>query len=140
MIKKLVKITFYIFLFTACSKNNDLNISDSQLAKIKEPVINYVEGWYNADGIQMEKSLHPDLIKRRSLEGNIIEIYSEEMINLTKGRNKISENDRKYKIIVYDVFNQMACVKLISNSYVDYLQLAKFDNDWKIINVLWDLK
>jgi hypothetical protein len=31
-------------------------------------------------------------------------------------------------------------VKIVASDWVDYLQVAKFNGEWKIINVLWELK
>jgi hypothetical protein len=31
-------------------------------------------------------------------------------------------------------------VKIVASDWIDYLQVAKFNGDWKIINVLWELK
>jgi hypothetical protein len=31
-------------------------------------------------------------------------------------------------------------VKLVASSWIDYLQIAKFNGRWVIINVLWEMK
>jgi len=31
-------------------------------------------------------------------------------------------------------------VKIVASDWIDYLEEAKVDGDWKIINVLWELK
>ena len=32
----------------------------------------------------------------------------------------------------------MAAVKTVSPEYIDYLQLAKINGQWRIVNVLWE--
>ena len=36
--------------------------------------------------------------------------------------------------------DHMAVVKAISPQYVDYCQLLQFEEGWKIVNVLWELR
>ena len=41
------------------------------------------------------------------------------------------------EIIVYEVLDKTASAKLVAHWGVDYMHLARFDGQWKIINVLW---
>lgn len=43
-------------------------------------------------------------------------------------------------ITILDRFNNAAVVKIVSADFVDYLQEAKINGQWKIVNVLWELK
>lgn len=36
-----------------------------------------------------------------------------------------------------DVLDQTAAVKLVASSGIDYMQLAKYDGQWKILNIVW---
>jgi hypothetical protein len=56
-----------------------------------------------------------------------------------EGRGRIAspEQDRR-DVEVLDQTDSMATVKLVSVRFVDYLHLAKRDDRWKIVNVLWD--
>jgi hypothetical protein len=31
-------------------------------------------------------------------------------------------------------------VKIVASEWIDYLEVAKFNGKWKIVNVLWELK
>ena len=33
-----------------------------------------------------------------------------------------------------------AVVKIVASDWVDYFEAVKFNGEWKIINVLWELK
>ena len=46
--------------------------------------------------------------------------------------------DRLERIL--DRFENAAVVKIVAAEWIDYLELAKVDGQWKIINVLWELK
>jgi hypothetical protein len=51
------------------------------------------------------------------------------------------EPDKPFKldVSVYDVTGDYALAKTVNTKYgfFDYCQLAKFNGEWKIINVLW---
>jgi hypothetical protein len=49
----------------------------------------------------------------------------------------LDEEKRKISVTVLDVMEEIAMVKVLSAMYYDYLQVAKVDGEWKIINVLW---
>ena len=38
---------------------------------------------------------------------------------------------------IFDISHDMALVKVTSAMYIDLLQIAKVNGEWKIINVLW---
>jgi hypothetical protein len=38
--------------------------SAADSAAIRQPALDYIEGWYEADAERMERALHPDLAKR----------------------------------------------------------------------------
>ncbi len=42
-----------------------------------------------------------------------------------------------YTITVHDAFRDVASVTLNSAGFVDYLHIARFEDRWRIVNVLW---
>ena len=44
------------------------------------------------------------------------------------------------EITILDRYNNAAVVKIVASDWIDYLEMGKFNGDWKIINVLWELK
>ena len=115
---------------------------------IRKVALDYIEGWYEGNVERMERALHPELAKRvimqnkQSGERKLQHMTAETLINYTKGRqgkNTSSEVQQK-DVTVLDVYENIACVKIIAEDWIDYLQIGKFNDDWKIINVLWELK
>ncbi len=43
-------------------------------------------------------------------------------------------------MVILDVFGNAATVRAEARDWIDYLHLGKVDGQWKIINVLWELK
>jgi hypothetical protein len=55
------------------------------------------------------------------------------------GKNTPPEKQQKDYTLL-DGYGSAATVKLVASDWIDYLHLAKFDGEWKIVNVLWELK
>ncbi len=111
--------------------------------KIIECVSNYVDGWYEGNDSKMSQALSKYLVKRRVVsEDEIWDINKEWMINATKeGKGKINISEESIKEIkILDNTDKIATVKLLSNEYTDYLHLVNLNNEWTIVNVLWEYK
>ena len=55
------------------------------------------------------------------------------------GKGRLSEPEKGIKeITILDQTESIASVKLVSNEFIDYLHLVKIDQDWVIVNALWD--
>lgn len=111
--------------------------------QIIKAVLHYVEGWYTADAERMARALHPSLAKRRvTPEGETWDVTKDWMVEATgNGKGKIDDPKNGAKIItVLDITGSIASVKLVSEKFDDYLHLVKQENDWMIVNVLWDFR
>ena len=53
---------------------------------------------------------------------------------------KVPKEQQQKDITILDHHNNAAVVKIVASSWIDYLEEAKYDGEWKIINVLWALK
>jgi hypothetical protein len=121
---------------------------NSDEAAIHKAALDYIEGWYAGDAARMERSLHPELAKRivktdAATGASALESMSAlTLIQATrKGWGKSTVGDRQEKAVtILDVFGGAATVKLVAADWIDYLHLSKVDGEWKIVNVLWELK
>lgn len=141
--KKLLCILLVLIL-----SENLFSQTKSDSIKIKTCSLDYIEGWYNGDTARMEKALHSDLVKMqlaglKQTNGIVINTISKSnMIEYTKaGFGKVTPREKiKNEVIILDIYEDLASVKLISYDYVDYLQLVRCNGEWKIIGVLWKMK
>lgn len=107
--------------------------------------LDYYKGWFDGEPARMERALHPDLVKRSLAEdGMSVEtISARQMVEATaKGvglTRDPGKQARDIQIHVDHVYGDIATVTATSAIYVDYLQLARTHDGWKIVNVLWDL-
>lgn len=129
-----------LFIPTLCHSQNDSTA-------IRETVLNYLEGFYTADGVRMAKALSPELAKRiviTSENGDqAIQDMSASLLIMATKKYKKSPDDTnepfKADIRIYDILKNTATVKATANKFkfFDYIHLAKVNGEWKIINVLW---
>ena len=116
-------------------------------ARVEQAIVaaslDYYEGWFEGDASRMERALHPDLVKRSLAEDGLsVEMLSaRDMIDATArgvGRTRDpGPESRMIEVHVDHVFGDIATVTTTSAVYVDYLQLARTREGWKIVNALW---
>jgi len=118
---------------------------EGEKAAIREAVLNYIGGWYEANPARMEKALDAELVKRyveKSPTGKsiLISIGARAMVDYTRagGGSKTPKEKRQNEVTILDASGGIATAKALSADYIDYLHLAKIDGQWKIVNVLWE--
>lgn len=117
-------------------------------AGIREAALNYGEGWYEGNPDRMAKAVHPELVKRiiiqdtltkRSLIQNMG--FTHLVNNTRRGGGKTTPVAQQEKAVaIYDIFGNTAVARLTMSGWIDYMQLARIDGKWIIVNVLWELK
>ncbi len=112
---------------------------------VRQAVLDYVEGVYEVNPSRIERSVHPDMVKRgfyteKDKTGYQTGVMTyQQLVELAGRWNKKGwlPKDAPKEIVVFDVLDQTATAKLTAHWGVDYFQLAKYDGKWKIIHVLW---
>lgn len=116
-------------------------------AAIRATALNYIEGWYSADAARMERALHPHLAKR------FMESFADGRVRLTEttalelvqqvragGGSSTPERERRTDVRILDVFQDVASVRVDAHGWIDYMHLAKVGSEWRIVNVLWEIR
>jgi hypothetical protein len=142
-------MTRLLVLLTAFGLLIAIPCASAQTASDKEAVrqaaLDYVEGLYTADTSRIERSVHKNLTKRGFWREPAETTYKPEsvmtfdqLMKLTASWNKDGKRDTSIKeVVVYDVQDQTASAKISAMWGTDYMQLAKYDGRWQIINILW---
>jgi len=111
---------------------------------VRLAALDYVEGIYNVEPARIERSVHPTLVKRGfyrdTAAGPYLEspMTYEQLVRLAGNWNKEKKRDTSIKdVTVLDVLDQTAVAKVTAAWGIDYMQLAKFDGRWKIVQILW---
>jgi putative lumazine-binding protein len=107
---------------------------------IRRAVLDYFEGWMDADAERMRRALHPALAKRAlDHDGRLDETSADWMIAATgEGRGKRDDPEaRRLEIDVEDIHGEIANVTVRDSVYREYVQLIRTADGWKIINTLY---
>ena len=124
------------------------NISEADLAQIRQAALDYCESWYEGSTEKIERAVHPDLAKRivrtnpqtrRSQLDHMGAMRLYQGVRAGSGKNTPKEKQLK-EVTVLDVFGNTASVKAVMSDWIDYMHIAKFNDKWVIVNVLWEMK
>ena len=111
---------------------------------VVQAALDYFEGWFDGDAARMERALHPELAKRSigqlSSDSERLEtITRRQMVDATaagEGRRR-DPGDRRIEVDVEHMSGSIANVTVRSAVYVEYLQLVRTRDGWRIVNALW---
>lgn len=111
---------------------------------IRATALDYIEGFYTADAARMERALHPELVKRIFRKNGdtlrLDQMSALTLINRTKAGHGLADKQRRADVAILDRFQNSATVRIDATRWVDFLQLSKVDGQWRIVNVLWELR
>jgi hypothetical protein len=119
---------------------------DADTKAIRAAALDYIEGWYEGNAERMARALHPELVKRIAITENGVTRLegmgaSKLVANVRAGGGKKTPKEKQQKdVTVLDRFENAAVAKIVASDWIDYLQLAKVDGRWVIVNVLWEFK
>ena len=138
---KTVLITLTILTFCIAGMGQ----SGDDKAAVKQAAMDYIEAVYNVNPAQVERSVHPELVKRGFYAKPGDPNYSAnamtyaQLVELAKTYNTKGRipKDAPREVVVFDVADQTASVKVTAAWGIDYMHLAKYEGKWKIINILW---
>jgi len=128
---------------------SDLTPTPEDIEGITRASRDYAESWFTADGERMRGCLHPDLVKRTIMRDPQQGTWklrrpsdAQMMVAFTQegGDSHMPESERTYQITILDAFRHIATVKVLSHPYMDYLHIAKINDRWLIVNVLWEVR
>lgn len=139
-----------MLLFSFVSKEktsikNQYNKEDYK--KVEAAILDYVEGLYLVDSTRIDRSVDTKLRKigywynpKEKKYRDNLEMTHTQLSNLAarwnKSGNQVNENSPK-KIEIFDVNSKTASAKLTAVWGIDLFHLAKVDDQWKIMNVIW---
>lgn len=131
-------------LWTRNPKEAAKEIQPEENDAIQRAALDYIEGAFSGDAARMERALHPELNKvipikvRQTGKTMLNRMGATMLIEGTRAKmGLLPEEKRNITVTVLDIMENLAMVKVLSARYYDYLQMAKIEGEWKIINVLW---
>lgn len=98
----------------------------------------YIESWLDGDAERMARCMHPEFVKRESLEADpSAETMTRDMMVQATRNGRGTKLDRPYEVSILDAYGDIATVRVFSSAYMDYLHVARSGADWLLLNVLW---
>ncbi len=141
--KQSIILTISLFFFLILSVQGQ---TQQDSLDIKQVALDYIESQHNVAPKQFERAAHPRMVKRtfwtnkKTGKEYLRETFTDAMILLAETYNqdndKFPENPKK-EIIILDVFDKVASVKLIADNWIDYMHIVKLNDKWQLVNVLW---
>jgi len=114
-------------------------------AAIRATALDYIDGWYAADAARMERALHPELAKRNVYNdangrSRLIQMSAMSLVNGTRsgGGSDIPAAQRTDSVRILDIYGNAASVRVRAATWIDYMHMAKYNGQWRILNVLWE--
>jgi hypothetical protein len=118
--------------------------TDPEKEAVVAAALDYMEGALTADADRMARGVHPELTKvvirtypqtgRQCLGYNTSTL----LVEWTRGATEQMANvDKSVDVTVFDIGDNLATARAIGQNWYDFLQLAKIDGQWRIVNVLW---
>ena len=113
---------------------------------ITQAALDYIESQHNTKPEQFERSAHPRMVKRTFWTDKstgkeyLRETFTDAMVLLAETYNENGDkfpSKPKKEVIILDIFDKTASVKLIADDWIDYMHIVKLNNKWQIVNVLW---
>jgi hypothetical protein len=115
-------------------------------AAVKRAALDYLEGFYEGDSVKLARSIWPEVRKYGYYKNDAASPYSGSAMpyerffsfaaNVKAGRTKTPADPPK-DVVIYEVQDQTAALKVTAYWGTDYLLLAKEKGRWMITHVLW---
>ncbi|MGB8315752.1 MAG: nuclear transport factor 2 family protein [Aestuariivirga sp.] len=111
---------------------------------ITATVLDYFEGWFDGDAARMARAVHPNLVKRgvrATAAGAQLSDPSTaaQMITWTRDGEGKAERPADLAIMVRvdDVHGEIATATVTSAVYIEYVQLVRTAEGWRIVSALY---
>jgi putative lumazine-binding protein len=143
-----MRVPCLVLLALAAAPSGARAQASADSAAIRAAALDYVEGWYEGNAERMTRALHPELIKRIVVSDTatgksvLQNMGASALVNGTRhGSGKSTPKDKQQKEVrILDIFGNAASARATMADWIDYMQLARVDGRWVILNVLWERK
>ncbi len=112
---------------------------------VRAAALDYAEGWHTGDEERVARVLHPEFRKRRIVtevlsETQVLQVMdADALLRATRagGGSGISGGPLNLRVAVLDRHGDLAVVRVVSELYVDYLQMVRWQERWVVLSVTW---
>ena len=141
---KLTSILLSLALLLVLSAPAQNNQDQEQIESVAKE---YLTAWHQGNADLMASVVHPQMSKKivfnaGDSSGSLAYLSANDLLEQTRRKRTqtIDINKLNADISVLDIYKNTAMVKAETKNWIDYLHLAKISGEWKIVNILWELK
>jgi hypothetical protein len=142
----MARMTGLVLALVAAGAAPVLAQSAADSGAIRQTALDYIEGWYEGNAERMERALHPELAKRivnvdpRNGRNTLGQQSAMTLVLGTRrgGGKETPVAQQRKEVRILDIFVNSASVRVDASGWVDYMQMAKWNGRWVIVNVLWE--
>jgi hypothetical protein len=116
---------------------------NTEKAAVHQAALDYVTAVYESRPELIERSVSRDLTKHgfmRQKDGSYqrAPMNYQQLLDVARGWNKDRKRDVSIKeVIVGEVLDNTATATVRASWGIDFMQLAKIDGRWQILNIVW---
>ncbi len=114
---------------------------DEDLQAVRQAVVDYCEGYYRRDPEQTKRAYHSECLKRSfaSTDDDVwyLEVQTPASMVDVARVVRMRVDDPSYEIIIDDLSQNIASVRLYSDGWVDYLHVVKARGEWKLLHAAY---
>ena len=114
---------------------------------IEQTALDYNQGYYSGSPERMERALHPDLAKRivrtdQAGQNTLDQMDAATLVGIARSMapRPVTAADWVDDVMILDIYQNVASVRVDAAQWIDYLHLARWNGEWKIVNVLWEMR
>ena len=144
---KKIKLVIIVLLLGVFIKSNAQTATDT--LGIETAIMNYIEGYYTADAARMEAGIYHDVAKRfvtpeRNGRNYVQHMTSMKLVQISRDKkdDSIKNGPLKCNIKIFEIYGKVAIARAETTffGFVDFFHLGFINGEWKIVNVIWDIK
>ena len=115
-------------------------------AGVERAALDYLEGFYEGSTEKIERGVHPEVLKfgfyrpEPGADYQRVPMSFQGMLDFATNVKETSDfpgADAPKRVELLDVLDQTAVAKVHAWWGTDYLTMAKYEGEWKIVQVLW---
>jgi hypothetical protein len=120
-------------------------IIDADRTAVEAAAVDYAEALYRVEPSRIERSVHPDMVKR-GFYPNSEGVWEEHMMTYQElhdlaGRwnanGNVTAASSPWRVTVIEVLDHTATARVTADWGIDHMHLARYGDEWKIVHVLW---
>ncbi len=119
-----------------------LDASQVDIDGVTRAALDYLKGFTEGDPERHARAYHPECVKRRYYtddEGDVarLTVLSPQMMVDYAAAGTSLVEDCPAEVVIDDISEDIASVRLYSCRWVDFLHVAKARGEWRLLHVTW---